>query len=173
MEGTHYSPLPNAQPRELPCWRIDTQTVGIWDCHWLHHLSCQHLGTRSSKQVSQRISCLVLAEKIWQVFFPWVQTTNSSRLQHHSRGNKQAFHGIRFITKKHCYNKNFHQTLINLFSVLILKKPQISNQQVHNFRRKNLYLSYVYWVLDAALQIIHNQKKYFSSLSPPFKPSCF
>ena len=82
-------------------------------------------------RVNGRISCLALAEKIWQIFHgcnPHTQLCCSSHkcmfltnVAPFKREINRLSNGIRLIAKKHCYNKEIiYQTQISSLFVLCL-----------------------------------------------------
>ena len=84
-----------------------------------------------TKRVNGRISCLALAEKIWQIFHgrnPHTQLCCSSHkcmfLTNGAPFERELYrlsNGIRFIAKKHCYHREIiYQTQISLLFVLSL-----------------------------------------------------
>ena len=85
----------------------------------------------NNKQVNGRISCLALAEKIWQIFHgcnPHTQLCCSSHKcmfltngAPFERELNRLSNGIRFIAKKHCYHREIiNQSQISLLFVLSL-----------------------------------------------------
>ena len=85
----------------------------------------------NTEQVNGRISCLALAEKIWQIFHgrnPHTQLCCSSHkcmfLTTGAAFERELYrlsNGIRFIAKKHCYHREIiNQTQMSLLFVLSL-----------------------------------------------------
>ena len=100
----------------------------LLNCQYVLFLKTSIFQSIHTKRVNGRISCLALAEKIWQIFHgrnPHTQLCCSSHkcmfLTNGAPFERELYrlsNGIRFIAKKHCYHREIiNQTQISLLFV--------------------------------------------------------